>query len=301
MLLWTLFGLACAAAPAQVDLNDIDHWEDEATRVLDGPAGCWEIVGKASWSWDAGRWGGSRGDQVFVVRMVDGVWQEFRIQALGELQRERRGQQERVYVDDDARFIPLVGRVAPGGLKVEDRTPDLVLAPPEPSARDKRRDERRDNRKEQKAERDPEEAVEVGPRNAIRRALDRLAGSAETSWAQWDGEREAVVLYRSIPMGDGNRAPATEETFTFPAGGPPTELDIQFPERFIVGGIPRYSINNAEAHVRVRPSGGQLFPTMESYKIEFGVFGFSVIGAQTIVYKSVRPCIVRGTDAESSG
>jgi hypothetical protein len=300
MLLWTLVGLVWAGAPTHVDLNDIDHWEMEATRVLDGPSGCWEIVGQASWSWDAGRWGGSRGDQVFLARMVDGVWQEFRIQALGEVQHERRGPEHRVYVDDDARFIPLVGRVAPGGVVVDDRTPDLVLQAAQVTEREQRRDDRQEARREQRRDADDSDTT-AGPRNAIRRALDRLSGSAETSWAQWNNDREAVVLYRSIPMGDGRRGPVTEETFVFPAGGPPTELDIQFPDRFMVGGVPRYSINNAEAHVRVRPSGGQLFPTMESYKIEFGVFGFSVTGAQTIVYKSARPCVVRGSDVQPPG
>jgi hypothetical protein len=31
---------------------------------------------------------------------------------------------------------------------------------------------------------------------------------------------------------------------------------------------------------------------MESYRVEFGIFGFSVTGAQTIRYKSASRCVV---------
>ena len=90
MLIAVLASLAIAGAPAGVDLNDLDHWENTAEAFLDGPPGCWEIVGQASWNWDAGRFGMSRGDTIFAAQMVDGLWGEFHLEPLGEVVRERR-------------------------------------------------------------------------------------------------------------------------------------------------------------------------------------------------------------------
>jgi len=294
MFLWWFVGSALAAAPAHVDLNDLDHWEALADTVLDGPPGCWEIVGKASWNWDAGRWGGSKGDQVFVARMIDGIWQDFRIEALGEVQRERRGKETRVYVEESARFAPLVGRLDGYRPEVEDDRPELNLPDREPTARERAQEERRERRRERR--RSEEDGTE-GPRNVLNRALDRLSGSVVSSWAQWDGDQDSVVLYRQIPMGETNLD--AEQTVRFPGGGAPVALDVMFPDRFMVGdGFPRVTVREAEVHVRVRPSGGALFPTMEAYKFEWSVLGFSGTGAQTIQYKSARPCPVKEADAD---
>ena len=107
-----------------------------------------------------------------------------------------------------------------------------------------------------------------------------------------------MVLFRSVPIGDGARAPAAEETIQFPGGQVPVALDIAFPQTFYVGGLPRYRVSDAVVHVRVRSSGGELFPTSESYKVEFGVLGFTFTGAQTIRYKSARRCAEAPPEAE---
>ena len=268
-----LTGVALAAIPAHVDLNDLDKWEAGAEQVLDGPAGCWEMVGRASWNWDIGRFGASRGDAVFVGRLVDGVWQEFHLEPLGEVVREkgRRAQEIQIYQISEPRFAPLVGKLDGRGIRVAGEEE------PEP---DSKRKKKRDSGDE-----DP------GPTNLVRQALDDLGGSVYTSWAQWDAERDGVTLFRSVPLNDSNRPPEAAVTAFFPGGrNQAVSVDIQFPERFYKGTFPRWRLDDAVVHVRGRASNGQVFPTMESFSFEFGVLGFTFTGAQTIQYKSARRC-----------
>ena len=305
MFVWWFAALAMSAMPSHVDLNDLDHWEALADRVLEGPPGCWEIVGKASWNWDGGRFGGTRGDQVFVARLVDGVWQEFRIEALGEVQRERRGAESRVYVEESARFVPLVGRLDGYRPQVADSGRQTAVAEEEKTEREQAQEEREQARRDRQRDRRRErrgDSAQDGPRNMLTRFIDRLTGSVVSSWAQWDGERDEVVLYRQFPIQE-TRLDA-EQTIRFPDGGAPVALDLAFPERFTArDGIWSMTVRDAEVKVRVRPSGGMLFPTMEAYKFNWTFLGFSGSGAQTITYRSARPCPATGvSDApESAG
>lgn len=263
--LW--IGLAVAAVPAHVDLQDLDRWEAGPDQVLDGPDGCWEMVGLATWNWDFGRFGGSRGDALFVGRLDDGVWQEFHLEPLGEVVRERgrRGSESRVYQLDEPRFAPLVGKIT--GRRV-------TLAGSDGAAEEPDSDEETRS-----------------PNNLVRRALDDLSGSVDTAWAQWDAEREGVVLLRSIPMNESSRPPLAELTAFFPGGRDlAVSVDVVFPERFYKGRFPRWRLDDAVVHVRGRPSGSSVFPTVESFSFTFGVFGFSFTGAQTIRYKTAKRC-----------
>jgi hypothetical protein len=266
--LWT--GLALAAVPAHVDLQDLDRWEAGPDQVLDGPSGCWEMVGLATWNWDFGRFGGSRGDALFVGRLDDGVWQEFHLEPLGEVIRDRgrQGTESRVYQLDEPRFAPLVGKIT--GRRV-------TLAGSEGAAE----------------EPDSDEEENRSPNNLVRRALDDLGGSVDTAWAQWDADRQGVVLLRSIPMNESSRPPIAELTAFFPGGRDvAVSVDVAFPERFYKGRFPRWRLDDAVVHVRGRPSGDSVFPTAESFSFTFGVFGFSFTGAQTIRYKSAKRCEV---------
>ncbi len=265
-----LAGIAFAAIPAHVDLNDLDRWEEGAEQVLDGPAGCWEMVGRATWDWDSGRFGASRGDALFVGRLVDGVWQEFHLEPLGEVVRGRgrSSTEKRVYQIDEPRFAPLVGKLVGRRVKVAG-------SEPEPDE-DKSDDESDDDR---------------GPNNLVRRALDDLGASVDTSWAQWDSERQGVTLFRSVPLNESKRPPEAEVKAFFPGGrDQAVSVDVVFPKRFYKGTFPRWRLDNAVVQVRGRPSGGEVFPTVESFSFEFGVFGFTFSGAQTIRYKSARRC-----------
>lgn len=289
-----LGSLAAAGVPAGVDLEDLDRWEFDAERFLDGPTGCWEVVGVASWNWDAGRWGLSRGDAAFAAKLHDGVWGAFHLEPLGEVIRERRETTEQRIYGYEPRWAPLFGRID-GDLVVsnapsarEELPIDAAQRDPRAEAKEARQEERNAAREERQRERRDEPANE-GPTNVLREALDRISGSASiTSWAQWDEEKQAVLLVRAVPI-EGAGAEA-EQSVAFPDGGLPASMDVLFPKTWYRGTLPRVRISDAQAHLRVRPSGGQLFPSTEAFSMEVGILGFTVKGAQTIRYKSIRPC-----------
>lgn len=295
MILSLMIPLALGAAPAHVDLNDLDHWELTAERFLDGPGGCWEVVGRVSWDWDAGRWGLSRGSAVFASRMEDGVWGEFHVEPLGEVVRERRGAEKWIY-SYEPRWAPLFGRMS-GDIEVSNAPRAREELPIDQFERDERaeaRQARAEARRESRRDRGQDEAdqpSDKGPTNAVREGLDRVSGNkAVTSWTQWDDAQQSVVLYRGVPIEDSTGKEA-EQTFRFPMGGLPDAMDVAFPEWF-TGGMARVRVREAEAHLRVRPSGGELFPSRSAFKLEVGILGFTVKGGQTIAYQSIRPCAI---------
>lgn len=110
MLLW-LVSFALAAPPEGVMPDDAGTYEEHWEAIRNGPPGCWEVVGTASWRWDLGRFGASRGDAAFVARLEDGVWRDAVIRSLGEEVRERRSTPRTVFRHDELTFVPLVGRV----------------------------------------------------------------------------------------------------------------------------------------------------------------------------------------------
>ena len=273
--MWALLtAAATAATPPDVDLHDIDRWEAAAERIIDLPQGCWEWVGQASWDWDVGRWGSSRGDAAFAGKTTDGVWGEVALQPLGELARERRGDEARVY-SKEPRFAPLVGKLH--GARITVHSDDV-----------------RDGEEEQaRAVAENAEAV-----NVLRRALDRIGADAFTSTAEWDASRGGVVLHRSIPLADGRREEIAFDVF-FPAGGTvPSLLDVRFPARFATGRLPRWTIRDAEVHVRGVVKGDTVFPSSEAFRFDFGFLGFRFHGAQTVVYKRISRCRGDGPPAE---
>ncbi len=126
-----VLGLATAAhagAPAGVVADDPEPYEDAWSALVDGPPGCWEVVGRATWRYDGGRFGGVTGDAVFVGRLDDGAWQDFLIRSLGEDQRRGRSQERRAYPHDETRFVPLVGRRKPSMLARQDEGDQVIAA-----------------------------------------------------------------------------------------------------------------------------------------------------------------------------
>ena len=276
MWLFLAAAVASATVPADVDLDDLDGWEASAEAILDGPAGCWEIVGQATWDWDVGRFGASRGDAVFAGRLEDGVWSAFHIESLGEVVRDRGKEAEEVHqYGDEPRFAPLVGNL--NGSRVRVSSSDEAHPEEEASA-----------------------AESSAPGNLLRNVLDDLGGEVDTSWTQWDDTASGVVLHRSMATGSGANAPEARVEVFFPGGEAlPVSLDVTFPERFYRGTFPRWRVEDAVVHVRGRASHGTVFPTSESFRFDFGVLGFQFHGAQTIVYKNATRCKVapaaRGT------
>ena len=275
--MWAFFWavLAYPGTPPNIQLDEIEKWEDAAEQLLDMPSGCWEWVGQASWDWHTGKYGKTRGDAVFAGKTNDGDWGEIALQPLGELQqRTEREREHRIYADQ-ARFVPMVGRL-PGGRVVvagEDEGDDAI-----------------------------EDAEAL---NVLRQVLARIGGEAFTSWAEWDEARGGVVLNRAIPLAANRKEEVKVEIF-FPNGGPvPSQLDVRFPRKFkavlrgneddtqlgkIRMGLFAFTIKDAEVHVRGLIRGNRVFPSSEAFRLRFGFFGIKYHGAQTVVYKKVTRC-----------
>jgi hypothetical protein len=267
--MWSLLSVALAAMPPEVDLNDVERWEIPAERLLELPRGCWEWVGEARWDWDVGRWGGSRGTAVFAGRTVDGVWGSVLLKPLGEIVREGRDPEKKVYDAKEARFAPLVGRFQ--GARV-------TVAGPDGSA----------EKDKNKTEADLGENAEAA--NVLRIALDRLGGDAYSSYASWDEERGGVVLHRAVSLAEKDTQQIEFAVF-FPSGDTqPSSLELTFPAVFRTGRLPRWTIRDGQVHIRGTISGGQVFPTAEAFSFGFGFLGFRFHGAQTVKYRKVSRC-----------
>lgn len=262
--MWLTYFAAVARAevPADVDLSDVLRWEDHAEDLLDGPEGCWEWVGDASWRWDLGRFGGSRGDAVFVGRTEDGHWGSLVLQPLGEERREGREPPLRVYDVREARFAPLIGSLA--GAKVRVTTVDGATS----------------------GEAGMEENAEAS--NILRDALRRIGAGSASSYVEWDDARGGVVLHRAIGLDGGGEIDAA---VFFPGGGTaPTAVDLVFPARFKAGSFPRWTIEDATVHLRGVAHQGAVFPESETFSFSFSLLGWRFTGAQTVQYRHTKRC-----------
>jgi hypothetical protein len=260
MLALTL-AVAVAAMPAGIDLQEIERWDDLADQLVDGPAGCWEVVGRASWSWSLGATRGVRGDAAFIGRLVDGTWSSVFLAPMGEVQTSPR-QAELLLYPEESRFAPLFGALRGRRIQVQGQPPS------------------------------PDDDPEAEPANVLHSTLDRIGGSAVTSWASWDDERAGVVLHRVIGIGDSAKADEAEVLVLFPAGQElPTAIDIRFPDSFKAGSWPRrFTVRDAKVQMRGAIAGGQVFPASEAFQFDFAFFGWQGSGAQTITYERIQPC-----------
>jgi hypothetical protein len=269
--MWLALTLAsAAAAPPDVDLNDILRWESGAERLLDMPSGCWEWVGEAKWDWDVGRFGGSKGDAVFAGRTRDGTWGSVHLEPMGELLQGPDQPLVEVYDAKEARFAPLVGKFKGARVTVDGADPSRPGV----------------NRTEADLEQNAAAA------NVLRVALDRLTSDAYTSDARWDDERHGVILHREVALAEGDKDLVDYEVF-FPDGGTlPTAVDLVFPSKFHTGRFPRWTIHDATVHVRGAINGDRVFPTSEAFSFGFSIFGLHFHGAQTVRYRRVSRCPV---------
>lgn len=125
MILW-LLGAALAAPPAGLMPEEVDQWDPYWTRLQDAPPGCWEVVARATWDWDFGRYGASRGSSVFVGKLEAGTWRDMYIRSLGEVVEKPGDIPIRFYPHDELRFAPLVGRIGPAILGDDNVEKDVL-------------------------------------------------------------------------------------------------------------------------------------------------------------------------------
>jgi len=259
MWLGLLMSLAYSGPPENVDLGLIDKWNDGAEAMLDGTAGCWELVGHARWNWQAGRVGEMRGEAVFAGRLEAGVWRDFYIHPLGEVS-WRGSRQEQLKYTDVRHFAPLVGK----------------LPPDESDDRSRRRRDASD---------------EEVPRNVLRSTLEEIGSMVSTSWASWDEERQGVVYHTTTPLGDGGRGPEVSIQAFFPDGGNwATEQNVVFPKEFRLKRAFAPVVRDARVELRAAVHGNRVFPVAESLSFGIRVLGFRLTGAQSITYTHASRC-----------
>lgn len=260
--MWLLsLAAALAAPPADLDLEAVDQWDESASMILDGPAGCWEVVGHAEWDWNLGRFGSNRGASVFSSRLEDGVWGEFFVHSEGEFQKmSRKDREDRVY-SDDRHFFPMVGRTVNGEVSVG------------------RGGTVKHNRASSES------------RNALISALDRITGDVDYATVDWSEALGAVVLHRVLPIA-GNNANVNVDVM-FPGGGVlPKHLEANFPDPFKVGRFPRMNVQTAHVEIDGQHSGGRVFPRAETFSFKASVLGFNFSADQTVSYRSFRKCVI---------
>lgn len=250
--MWWMLAVALAAPPEGLVADEADQWIDAWSVIQDGPPGCWEVVGTASWNWDAGRLGGARGDSAFIGRLEDGVWRDFVVRSMGEERREPKQRvSHRQYPHDELRFVPLVGR----------RTGSAY---------------------------DDDEDDDAGE-NVLSAVFDELGTDVDFSSSRWNDEAKGVVLTRVIPLSTG---PDAEMDVFFPDGGQlPTRADIRFPDAFGVPRMRIAKVYDAKARIRGSAQHGTVFPRAETFSFSAGLLGFRLYGAQSISYKQFRPCV----------
>lgn len=258
---WLLAAAAVAGAPPGLDLEATDAWQAAADGLLDGPPGCWEAVGRATWDHDFGRWGGTRGDAAFAGRLIDGVWGELRVVPLGEIV-TRRGEDAPPSYTTAARFVPMFGRVR--GLRIGlDGDRQLFV--------ERSRDAR------------------VDPVNTARDVLDRLTASVEVGWAEWSDERGGVELVTRTTAG---RRDATVRTRTFfPDGAAaPAAWTLDVEGTYVHDGLVPARVDGLFVDVRVAASDGVVLPTAEAARFELRLASVTLRAAQTLRYERVAPC-----------
>lgn len=245
-----LFATLALAGPLPMD--EADALDARALALLDGPPGCWELVGKAGWDWSFSRFGALKGDAVFAGRMVDGVWRAFALFPNGETVTRRKESDVKRYTAEE-RFRPLVGELSTG------RVSSGSVASDEP------------------------------PVNALDDFFDELSENVWTSEVS-AGPGHSAVVERRVAMDGGNEALLTATFPNREAGA--TALDLVVPDGFPVKDAPLGTrvAPGATAQIRGRMHDGALVPTAERFAFTVKWMGLSFEGAQRIDYTRVTPC-----------
>ncbi|MFT5683746.1 MAG: hypothetical protein ACI8RZ_004678, partial [Myxococcota bacterium] len=291
-----IIAAAAAAPPPNLDLDDVDPWEDAAFALTHGPAGkCWDFTGAISAELalyqpaSVFSSGGSErlaGIGTFSGRLEDGVWTSFSYalaNASGDLTMELP-------------IMPLVGEIEPSivtnrSIPPEDASEDGATGtgvqvgktsdtPDESSTR---------SVSISLGDGDPGESVSM-----LRDSIDAwFDGAITTSFVRWDDERHGAQLVIEVPTGDSWKSPSLMATAFFPGGGKvATELDSVLPKRLTIGEWPlRAKIMDGQLHLRGQVVDGVLLPAQESWSALFGVAGFTAGYEQRLVYRTATECL----------
>jgi len=269
MLLFFVTTVLAVEPPSRELLDDLDRWESGMDAVLAGPPGCWEFTGElrqvATLHQPPDFFSASRSqtftrEAPFTGRLEDGHWMDIVVSEETSSETEL-----------ELPVIPLMGRTGGGATDGSES---------EEGARVSLSKDR----------------VEVSHLFAssvslLHEAVDAWAGRTETSFAQWDGEQEAVLFLREIPVTETDQRPIRVDV-RFPEAAPrPDRVDAVWPRVVKVGKWPlRITIRDAQMHLLTHPHGDVSLPRLESLSLVTGFLGFTLGYEQVLTFRSATPC-----------
>jgi hypothetical protein len=271
---WLLgFAMLVAQPPSVEQIEDVDAWQTRARVLLDGPPACVELRGDVRYElalYVPGGWLGP-GEQRRIARegtfsgtLDHGLWR--RLEA-----RLDPVEGEDAFSIDQIR--PMVGRLPSTG----ERGGSLSVGASNKGT-----------------------SIDVagGARQGLGlldQIIEGIDPAVTLAWSSWDASSAAMLLHQSVPLGVSGSQELLIVT-TFPAAGPPTALDAEFPKRFRIGTAPfRVTLMNAQLHLRgeITPLG--VLPTQESSSVVLGFLGWTLGVEQRLHFRGARAC------AEASG
>lgn len=261
-MLFLIASLALGGPPADLDMDDPAPWETRAKALLDGPPGCFEVVGRASWDWRIAGMVEDRGDAVFLGVLDDGEWKDIQVFPLGRIQGKPGDTGPKTYSEGQA-FVPLIGRKGSWEMTLGNNGVDTRQTTPE----------------------------EGGATNVVQELLADLTGDTEVSWLSWDDTSNSLLLHQSMTVGEGRNPPEAVVTTRFPGGSTlPTAVDVKFPPEFRLGRLARLRVQDARIQIRGQVVDGVALPRAEAFTMKASLLGFSGTGAQTLDVRQVTPC-----------
>lgn len=245
--------LALASPPEE---DDPSAWSAAADRLPRGPAGCYEVVGLASWDHDLGRAGAWRGQAVVAGRIRDGVWGRLKLWPKGEII-DKPGAPDVPVYGKDLRFTPLVGQVR--NLRVSLQDGELRV--------DRSVDPR------------------IDPVNTVMDVVGKLTKGVQTEWIT--REPEGVVLHR---VGEAGRREAEVQVTARFEGDAPVSWDLDLVGTYVHPGWIPAKVEDLRVRMRGRVEGGEVLPVSESLDFRLKLPLWTITVSQSIEYTSVVPC-----------
>lgn len=261
-------------APITVrQLEDVDAWARQGRAMVDGPPGCVQVRGQAQVRVvvyrPGGLWGAAEQREIlthgpFSGTLEDGVWTHLE----SELSTEGQGDS----IDMDSLY-PMIGRhPEPGGDDGETHGSVGIGSSRQGTTV-------------------AVESSQVQALSMIDAILQDLDPEVTTSYATWDSEARVLTLTEQVPLDSSIGGGEAELRLRFPEAGPPTALDLVFPERLAIrqSGL-QAKILNAQVHLRAQTTELGLVPARDSTSLVMGVLGQTFGVEQHLAYTGVRAC-----------
>lgn len=302
-----LVALASAAPPGfdLTRLDDVAGWQAGGSRLVDGPAGCFDVRGTVSvrvalltlpdrFSDSATK--ESRITGTFEGTMRDGVWER--------LEPTLAADDPDVQIEDFPIF-PIVGELSPEVLDEIGATVTTTDGETYTTTETTTQSGSLSISKSGGTTSVDASMLSARGFDVIEETVERLGGKVSTIYAKYDDPSDSVHLIQHVPVrADNPSGPEVTMTTRFPKGGPDaTEVDVLWPRtiKIPVEDVPFVSltVKDAQLHLRGGPIGpdGAMMPMHESMSLVSGFMGFTAAYAQTLQYTAFRPCAGDGAAA----